>query len=93
MVGHVEEMSLESPRKMQDEQEVMSETSANATSGRGHDAWRLEPEGETETLETKVFFLERGGRLSPDTLMVKVTMSGELVEKFQKGKRSARGRR
>ena len=39
---------------MQDEQEVTSETSWNATRGRGEDAWRLEPEGETETLETKV---------------------------------------
>ena len=53
-VDHVEEMSPESPRKMQDEQEVMSETSVNATRGRGEDGWRLEP----ETLETKVF-LER----------------------------------
>ena len=41
---------------MQDEQEVMSETSGNATRGRGEDVWRLEPEGETETLETKVFW-------------------------------------
>ena len=34
----------------------MSETSRNATRGRGDDAWRLEPEGETGTLETKVFW-------------------------------------
>ena len=61
MVDHVEEKSLESPRKMQDEQEVMSETSGSATRGREVFAWRLEPEGETETLETTVFF-ERGGR-------------------------------
>ena len=33
-------------------QVVMSETAGNATRGRGEDAWRLEPEG--ETLETKV---------------------------------------
>ena len=39
---------------MQDEQEVMSETSGNATSGREEDAWRLELEGESETLKTKV---------------------------------------
>ena len=32
-VDHVEEMSLESRRKMQDEQEVMGETSGNATRG------------------------------------------------------------
>ena len=55
-VDHVEEMSLESRRKMQDEQEVMSETSGNATRGRGEDRWRLEPEVETETPETKVFW-------------------------------------
>ena len=61
VVDHVEEVSLESPRKMQDEQEVMGETSGNATGGRGEDGWRLEPEGETETLETKVF-LDRGGK-------------------------------
>ena len=53
-VDHVEEMSLESPRKIQDVQVVMSETAGKATRGRGEDAWRLEPEGETETLETKV---------------------------------------
>ena len=40
-VDHVEEMSLESPRKMQEEQEVMRENSGDATRGRGHDAWRL----------------------------------------------------
>ena len=77
-VDHVKEMSQESPRKMQDEQEVMSETSGNATRGRGEDAWRLEPEGETETLETKVF--GTGWKASPDTLMVKVTMSGRQVK-------------
>ena len=60
-VDHVEEMSLDSPRKMQDEQEVMNETSGSATRGRREDALRLEPEGETETPETKVF-LEPGGR-------------------------------
>ena len=52
-VDHVEEMSSESARKMQDVQEVMGETAGNSTRGRGN-AWRLEPEGETETLETKV---------------------------------------
>ena len=53
-VDHVEEMSLESPRKIQDVQVVMSETAGRATRGRGDDAWRLETQGETETLETKV---------------------------------------
>ena len=46
VVDQIEEMSLESPRKMQDEQEVISETSGNATRGREEDAWSLEPEGE-----------------------------------------------
>ena len=53
-VDHVEEMSLESPRKRQDVQDVMGETAGNATRGRGEDAWGLEPEGETETPETRV---------------------------------------
>ena len=46
---------------MQDEQEVMSETSGNAPRGREVDAWRLEPEGETETLEINVVSNEVGG--------------------------------
>ena len=29
-------------------------TAGKATTGRGEDAWRLEPEGETEALETNV---------------------------------------
>ena len=33
---------------------MMGETTGNATRGRGEDAWRLEPEGETDALETKV---------------------------------------
>ena len=53
-VDHVEEISLESSTKRQDVQEVMGETAGNATTGRGEDAWRLELEGETEALETKV---------------------------------------
>ena len=53
-VDHVEEMSLESPRKIQDVQVVMSETSWDETRRRGEDGWSLEPEGETKTLETKV---------------------------------------
>ena len=32
----------------------MDETAGKATSGRGEDAWRLEPEGETEMPETRV---------------------------------------
>ena len=60
-VDHVEEMSLESPRKVQDEQKVMSETSGNATRGREEDAWRLEPEEETEMPENQSR-IGRGGR-------------------------------
>ena len=59
---------------MQDVQEVMSETAGNATRGRGEDAWRLEPECETETLETKSF--RTWWKASTWTLMVKVNMSG-----------------
>ena len=53
-VDFFEVLSPESPRKMQDEQEVMDETSWNATRGRGEDGWRQEPERVTETLETIV---------------------------------------
>ena len=52
-MDHVEEVSLESPRKIQDVQVVMSETAGKATRGRREDVWRLE-EVETNTLETKV---------------------------------------
>ena len=45
----IEETGPESPRKMQDVQVVVSETSWNATRGKEEDGWRLEPEGETET--------------------------------------------
>ena len=58
---------------MQDEQEVTSEASWNAMRGKEEDGWRLEPERDTETLETKVL-VERGW--SPNTLVVKVAMSG-----------------
>ena len=67
MVDHVEEMSLKFLRKMQDWQEVMSETSGRkrveaGTRRRNGDAGNQR-------------FLERSGR-RPDSLMVKVTMSG-----------------
>ena len=47
-------MTLESPKKSQELQEVMEETAWKATRGRGEDAWRLELEGETEMPETRV---------------------------------------
>ena len=58
---------------LQDEQEVTSQASWNATRGKEEDGWRLEPDGETETPETKVL-VERFG--SPNTLVVKVANSG-----------------
>ena len=42
-VDHVKEMSLESPRKIQDVQVVMSETAGRGTRAGGEDGWRLEP--------------------------------------------------
>ena len=47
-------MTLESPTKMQEVQEVMEETEWKEMRGREEDAWRLEPEGETEMRETRV---------------------------------------
>ena len=41
---------------MQDEQEVTREASWNATGEQEEDGWRLEPEGETGTTETKVLW-------------------------------------
>ena len=53
-VGHDEEMTLESPRKRQEVQKVMKETAWQEARGREEEAWRLEPEGETEMPETGV---------------------------------------
>ena len=47
-------MSLESSRKRQEVQETMEETEWKETRGREENAWMLEPEGEAETLETRV---------------------------------------
>ena len=83
-VDHVEEMSLESPRKIQDVQVVTSETAGKATRGRGEDAWRLEPEGETEMPETRV--------VADGVEGIYVDLNGgghherEHVKKFQKSK-------
>ena len=46
--------SLESPRKIQVVEVATSEALWNAKGEKEGDGWRLEPEGETETLETKV---------------------------------------
>ena len=65
-VDHDEEMTLEVPRKRQEVQEVMNETEWKETRGRGEEAWRLEPVGETRT----------GLKASSWTLMVKATRHG-----------------
>ena len=81
-VDHVEETSLESPRKRQDAQEVMGETAGNATRERGEDAWRLEPEGRTETLEIKV--------VSHGVEGVNVDPDGEGRHEWERMKKSRR---
>ena len=53
-VDHDEEMILQSPRKRQEVQEVTKETEWNETRRREEEAWRLEPEGETDMPETRV---------------------------------------
>ena len=75
---HVEEMSLVSPSKMQDVQEVMSETAGNAMRGRGEDAWRLEPDGKRRRWKPESF--RTGLMASTQTLMVKAPMNGEQVK-------------
>ena len=66
-VNNVEGISLESPRKMQDEQEATREASWNAKGGKEEDGWRLEPEGATETPETIVLWSEVDGvTVKPD---------------------------
>ena len=47
-VDQVEEISLESSRKRQDVQGVMSEIAGKEMRERGEEAWRLEPEEETK---------------------------------------------
>ena len=74
-VDHVEEMSLESPSKMQDVQELMSETAGNAMRGRGEDAWR--PERKRRRWKPESF--RTGLKASTRTLMVKAPMNGEQV--------------
>ena len=58
-MDHVEEMSLESLRKMQDEQEVMSETPGNATRGREEDAWTNVVSNMVESVPQWYEFVER----------------------------------
>ena len=91
-VDHVEDASPESQRKMQDEQEVMSETSGNLTRRRGEDGWRLEPERETGTLETNVFW--HGMEGVPEYLDGEGHHErGQVKSSRRERKRSARGRR
>ena len=51
MIDYDEEMTMESLRKRQEVQEVMKETEWNEARGREEEAWRLEPEGETDGVE------------------------------------------
>ena len=60
-VDHVEEISLESSRKSQDVQVVMSETAGEETRGRGEDAWRLETRRRNGDSGNQSYFA-RGGR-------------------------------
>ena len=53
-VDDVENISLESSGQRQNVQVVMSEIAGRERTESGEDAWRREPEGETETLETKL---------------------------------------
>ena len=85
----MEEVSTESSRKMQDKEETTPEASWAAVTGREEkEGWRLEPEGETETLEVIVLWNEAEG--------VPVNPDGEghreqaQAKKLQKRKRSAR---
>ena len=52
----MEETSPEAPRKMQDKQVVTREGFVECDGGKEEDGWRLEPEGETKTPETKVLW-------------------------------------
>ena len=83
-VDHVEEISLESSRQRQDLQGVVSGFAGKEMRERAEDAWRLEPEGETETLETKV--------VSHGVEGVNVDPKGK-GQKIQKAKRSVMRRR
>ena len=73
-VDFFEERSPESPRKMQDEQEVTSETSWNATRRKEVDEWRLEPEGNRRRQKPK--FYGTGWKAFSDRMMAKVAMRG-----------------
>ena len=53
VVSSTRQISPESPKKLQDEQEVMSEASCNATRGKEEDGWRLEPEGKRRRQKSK----------------------------------------
>ena len=65
-VDHVEEISLESSRKRQDVQVVMSEFARKEMRERGEDAWRLDQEEETVTPETTVLWSEVEVSVNPD---------------------------
>ena len=52
----IQEMSSETSRRVQEKEETMSEASLTAvTKRKEREAWRLQPEAETETLEVTVW--------------------------------------
>ena len=66
VVGDMEEVSSESSRRMQDEEETTPKASWTAVTERKEkDGWRLEPELETETPEVIVLWNEAEGGPEP----------------------------
>ena len=88
-VDHDEEMTLESPRKRLEVQEVMNETAWNEARGREEKAWRLEPEGEMEMLETGVAADGVEG-VYVDLIMVKGTSQSDVPGEEDKEIKSPR---
>ena len=85
MACDMEEVSLESSRKMQDKEEITFEASWIAvTQGRGKEVWRLEPEGEAEKPEVTVLWNEAEG--------VSVNAEGESHHKQTRAKITRRER-
>ena len=77
-VDHVEELNLESARKMQDEQEVMGETQGMRREDEEKTGGGWNQKGKRRRWKPE--FFGTGWKASLDTLMVKVTMSGGQVK-------------
>ena len=78
-VDHLEEISLESSRKMQDEHELISEIAGMDMSGREEDAWRLETKVVSHGVE--------GVHVDPNGEGTHARR--QVKNEFQKAKRSA----